>query len=126
VTDAWRYHLIADAEVATARWPAEARTAFHEQVMSAPPSWRPDGDDAAERAAGARALARAWLPVWRVLEAARQAPAVARAPAPIRKVPSSPAAAPGVPAGLTPAEQEELARLWLRLGRDLALAVFRR
>jgi hypothetical protein len=91
--------------------------------LSAPPRWRPAGDDAAERAAGARALARAWLPVWRVLEAARQSPAVARAPAPVRKVATSTVA--GVPEGLSPAEQEELARLWLRLGRDLALAVFR-
>jgi hypothetical protein len=114
----WRYHVLASCLAITGAWPPAARGAFHDHVMAAPTSWRPDGDDDAERAAGARALARAWFAAWKLGEQIRTATPVPRGPAPVADLA---AIAPSLPP-LSAAELDELAALWRLLGRDLALA----
>lgn len=123
MSDAWRYHLLASARPVTASWPPEARAEFHDQVMAAPESWRPDGDNAAELAAGARALARAWFPAWRVAASTRASAPPRPGPPPLRPVPTTPPVADLPP--LSPADADELARLWMLLGRELALRAWR-
>ena len=121
MSDAWRYHVLASTADLARRWPAEARAAFVAEILRAPEAWRPTGDDDAERVAGARALARAWIERWRL---ERTAPGrVPIGPPPVRPPPT------GEPESLGPlddATADELAILWRFLGRELALRALRR